>query len=281
MRAAREHARTQAFARRVERARAAMCEALAQPEVAGASRRPGISWSAGKDSTVMTHLVVVLAGAGRAVEVVSEKDDLDYPGEREYVEGYAAAWGADLEILTPAVSPRAWIEEAAARGEITCFDDIHTRAAGLSKTCFYGLMEASNAGRPLVCLGLRREESSIRTHVATKAVMAAMKRRAAGDAGPRSGLTYWHKGEGQWRCLPVAEFSGIDVYAYLARYEIEPLPVYRCLGLMHREKPWLLRKSWWLPGGQTANGQVAWLRRYYPSLYRQLCAWMPDATRFV
>lgn len=277
MRAAREHARTRAFARRVERARAAVCEALALPEVAGATTRPGVSWSGGKDSTVMTHLAVVLAGAGRTVQVVSEKDDLDYPGERAYVEELAARWGADLEILTPPVSPSAWITEAAARGELKSYDDVHTRAAGLSKACFYNVMEASNAGRPLVMMGLRREESNIRNHVAARSVMAAMDRRRDGDAGPTSGLTYWHKGASQWRCLPVAEFRGIDVYAYLARYEIDPLPVYRCLGLMHREKPWLLRKSWWLPGGHAADGQVAWLRRYYPSLYRRLVSWMPDA----
>jgi hypothetical protein len=35
-----------------------------------------------------------------------------------------------------------------------------------------------------------------------------------------------------------------------------------------------------LPGGHTADGQVAWLRRYYPSLHRQLCAWMPDARMY-
>ncbi len=280
-RAAREHARTQAFARRVERARVAILEAMALPAVASSSVRPGVSWSGGKDSTAMTHLAVVLAGLGRAVQVVSEKDDLDYPGEREYVERWAAEWGADLEILTPPVSPRAWIEEAAARGEIRSYDDVHTRAAGLSKACFYNVMEASNAGRPLVMLGLRREESNARDWVAVKSARAAQKRRRDESEGPTSGLTYWHKGSSQWRCVPVSEFRGLDVYAYLARYDIEPLPVYRCLALMHRDRPWMLRKSWWLPGGHAADGQVAWLRRYYPSLYRQLCAWMPDASLLV
>jgi hypothetical protein len=35
----------------------------------------------------------------------------------------------------------------------------------------------------------------------------------------------------------------------------------------------MLRKSWWVPGAHTDG--VAWLARYYPSLYRQLCAWLP------
>lgn len=44
--------------------------------------------------------------------------------------------------------------------------------------------------------------------------------------------------------------------------------------------PARIRVAWWLPAGHTADGQVAWLRRYYPSLYRQLTAWMPDARMY-
>ena len=68
-----------------------------------------------------------------------------------------------------------------------------------------------------------------------------------------------------------------DIYGYAARYDVPLLPVYQCVGLMHRDDPSRIRVAWWLPAGHTADGQVAWLRRYYPSLYRQLCAWMPDA----
>ena len=37
------------------------------------------------------------------------------------------------------------------------------------------------------------------------------------------------------------------------------------------------RKSWWVPGSHSRWGGAAWLRHYYPSLYQQLAAWMPDA----
>lgn len=281
-RAAQTHARTQAFRRRVERARAAVIEALSLPDVVGhVGKAPSVSWSGGKDSTAMTHLVCVEAGGRDVVEVVSEKDDLDFPGELDYVQGYAAAWGARLTVITPEVSPATWIAEAAARGEIRCFDDIRSQRAGLSKACFYGLMRENDHGRPLTFLGLRREESAIRNHVAARSVMAAMRRRREGGGGPRSGLTYWHKGEGQWRCLPVAEFRSLDVYAYLASRGIEPLPVYRCVALMNADNPGGVRKSWWLPGEQTANGGLVWLRRYWPSLFRRVVGWMPQATMFV
>jgi 3'-phosphoadenosine 5'-phosphosulfate sulfotransferase (PAPS reductase)/FAD synthetase len=288
MRAAREHSRTQAHKRLVERARRGVVEILdhidahpVETPPGSTPKRPGVSVSGGKDSTVMAHLVCVTAGCASRVEIVSEKDDLDYPGEREHVEALASLCGAPLTILTPPVSPREWIAEAAARGELRSCDDVHSRAAGLSKACFYGLMEADNEGRPLVFLGLRREESGVRTMVANRALGMRTRARAAGVEWPETGLSYWHKGGSQWRCLPVAEFAGIDVYAYAAAHDLELLPVYRCLALMHRVKPWMIRKSWWIPGGHAADGQIAWLRRYYPSLYRQLRAWMPDASLLV
>ena len=237
-----------------------------------------VSYSGGKDSTAAAHLVCVAAGAAGAVELVSEKDDLDYPGEREYVEQLAAAWGARLKILTPTISPREWVQAEAAKEALVCCDDIHSRAAGLSKACFYRLMEEDNAGRGLVMLGLRAEESNIREAVANRALGLRAKARREGRAHPASGLTYWHEGAGQWRCLPVARWRGLDVYAYLLSRGVDPLHVYRCVAFMHADRPWMIRKSWWLPGGASGRyGQVAWLRRYYPSLYTQLRRWMAEA----
>ena len=269
------HARSGAHKRRVDEAVRAVREAVALPEASDAERRPSVSWSAGKDSTVMTHLVCVLAGLASSVDVVSEKDDLDYPGERAYVERYAREWGASLEILTPPVSPREWI--AAHAPEMLSCDDVHSRTSGLSKAVFYKLMEESDRGRGLTMLGLRAEESGIRKMVVRKSAGKARARGEAGTVGPTSDLTYWHAGAQQWRCLPLGKWRGVDVYAYALTHGIELLPVYRCIAFAHREEPDRIRKSWWLPGAHGADGQIAWLRRYYPSLYRQLRAWMPDA----
>jgi len=47
---------------------------------------------------------------------------------------------------------------------------------------------------------------------------------------------------------------------------------------MHRDRPGAIRKSWWIPEGNAArHGGVAWLRRYYPSLYRTLVDLVPSA----
>lgn len=255
---ANRHIRTRQFTRRVDQAKRVAAECLAQ------SSNPAVMWSGGKDSTALAHLVTVTLGAD--VQLVSEKDDLDYPGEREYVEGLADRWGARLEIITPGVSPSQWVSEHA--GQMRVDGDFHSRAAGLSKACFYELVESANAQRDAIFLGLRKHESPGR-----------MKNRIV------HGLTYRrkpskHNPEGQTVCNPLGDWEGIDVYAYLLQHGIQPLHVYRCVGFMHEREPWKVRKSWWIPGGSARMGGVAWLRRYWPQLYRQLLDWFPAAQQF-
>lgn len=243
------HAQTKKHRRALDRARAAIdaAFAIAPPE------RCCCMWSGGKDSTVLTHL---LRGSG--VAVASEKDDLDYPGEREYIERLAREWGLDLTVLVPPVSPRQWLADHA--GELSAEGDMHSRAAGLSRECFYRVVEEHGARYGLTFLGLRSGES-------------------AGRAANRAthGVLY-KKSNGRWICNPLSDWSGLDVFAYAAAHAIELLPVYRCIALLHQDEPWRVRKSWWLPGTDARWGGVAWLRWYWPSLYRQLESWMPDAS---
>jgi phosphoadenosine phosphosulfate reductase len=236
---ARQHARTRKHASRVDRAKRIVDECLTRAPNAA------VMWSGGKDSTVLTHLVCV--EMGRALPVFSEKDDLDFPGERAYVETWAARWKIDLRVLVPDVSPLAWVE--AHRAELVAGDDLHSRAAGLSKACFYEVVERATETFDAVLLGLRSEESRGRR----------MNRALRGPT--------YQKTSGQWVCSPLVDWSGIDVMAYLAARDIDPLPLYRCIAFAHAREPWRVRKSWWLPGQSSNHGQMAWLRHYWPSLY--------------
>jgi len=253
-RTARLRAQSALHRRRVERARVLIAEALAT-----APRWCGM-WSGGKDSTVMVHLL-----AGQGVPVASEKDDLDYPGEREYVENLALAWGLELTVLVPPISPSAWIAEHAA--ELSADGDMHSRAAGLSKACFYDLVEAHGAKYDGIFLGLRSKESKGR----------ALNRATRGTLY-RKLPSKWHSA-GQWVCAPLSDWDGLDVYAYAQTHGIDLLHVYRCVAFLHRNEPWRVRKSWWIPGADARWGGVAWLRHYYPSLYSRLRGWLPDASR--
>lgn len=208
----------------------------------------------------MTHLVCVEMGLADRVTVLSEKDDLDYPGEEQYVLDTAAAWGLRLQIVRPEVSPWGWL--IANRHALGAGSEMHARSSGLSKACFYGVMQ--DADRPFdgVALGLRSEESAIRRGVRE-----------------RRGRVF-RLASGQIRCLPVADWSGLDVLAYAHSRGVDLLHVYRCIGLMHRDEPWMVRKSWWIPGSHAGSGGVQWLRRYYPSLYAKLCELFGDAWQY-
>lgn len=248
---ARMHARSREHLRLVDAAKRVASRALDQ------AMRPAVSWSAGKDSTAMSALVISL---DPSVTLVSEKDDLDYPGEEEYVTELAARWGARLEILRPEISPSQWISENL--HQLAMGDDFHSRAAGLSKACFYGVMERDDEKRDLVFLGLRAEESVHRR-----------KNRAI------NGLDYRRK-SGLRIATPLGDWRGIDVFSYLLAREIDPLHVYRCIGFMHQREPWRVRKSWWIPGDMGKYGGATWLRRYYPSLFAKLKGWFPRAQSF-
>lgn len=214
-------------------------------------------WSGGKDSTAMVHLV---KSTGANCSVYSEKDDLDFPGELEYVQLLAGRYSLDLHILTPPVSPSQWFQEHAS--ELIAGEDLHSRAAELSKTCFYSVVEEASRGHKAIMLGLRKYESAGRK----------MNRVTRGPI--------YQKRNSQWVCTPIVDWQGIDVYAYLVSQDIPILDVYRCVAFMHKDDPSRVRKSWWIPGSNTRYGGVSWLRHYWPSLYRQLVDWMPNARLF-
>jgi len=239
-------ARTQAFLRRLDSARRVVLEELEH------ASNPMVAWSGGKDSTALAHLVV--KECGKDVLLKSIKDDMDIPGEEEYVRRYAAEWGARLDVAYPPGSPWEHLKEAASKGEWKVDDDIHSASARLAKLFFYGILDDFNKGHDVVFLGLRAEESKARRIVRLK-----------------RGRAYTLK-NGRRHCLPLADWNGLDVFAYLNRSGIEPMPCYKCCGLMHSREPWWLRVDWWVPGEHSREGGVVWLRRYYPSLYRKLCS---------
>lgn len=254
MRAAVLNRRTQSYRRAVDEARRTAGRALAL------SSKRKLSLSGGKDSTALAHLVSELASGD--IDVISEKDDLDYPGEEEYVRALAARCGFRLTIVRPEVSPAEWLEQRAAA--MSGDDDMHSRAAGLSRACFYGVMEEAELGADVTFWGLRAEESGQRRRLI----------RARG--------TLYTLKSGMVRCHPLGHWRGLDVYSYLDEVGIDPLHVYRCCGFLpeHRQDPSRIRKSWWIPGAHAAKGQAAWLRRYYPSLWEKFTAWFPDARCF-
>lgn len=254
LRAARIHGRTQAHRHAVDGARRIASDALAR------GVRPSASVSGGKDSSA---LAILLGELGARVPVLSEKDGLDYPGEEDYVRALCLRAGLPLTILRPPLDPVVWLERRA--GRMSGGEDQHGRRSSMARACFYEVMEAADRDHDVSFWGLRAEESGRR---------AALRAARGATYTLRSGLV---------RSAPLIDWRGLDVYAYLDERGVDTLPVYKCCGWLpeHRADPSRIRKSWWIPGTHAAQGQAAWLRHYWPSLYAQFRAWFPDAASYV
>ncbi len=203
--------------------------------------------SCGKDSTA---LALLLHDMGATITAMSVKDDLDYPGEELYARTLAARCQIELEILRPAISLQGFLREQ----QISLVNDLHSRAAELSREHFYALLDQHRAtmGYDAVMLGLRMAESRGRKmNVITH------------------GATYTRKRDELTVCQPLARWEAIDVHAFLMSHDVPLLPVYGCID---PGMTWLdLRKSWWVAGGGPARmgSHYAWLRRWWPAQWER------------
>lgn len=222
-------------------------------------RRPEayVAWSGGKDSTALAHLVCQNLGLG--AHCMSVCDDLDYPGEVEYLTRLADRWGCRVDIVEPDFSLQEWIDEHSE--ELEALPDLHSRASEFARRAFYEPIEQYRKAHdtPGVYLGLRSEESAGR-----------LANRKA------HGLIY-EKQNGEAVAQPLADWSDRDVYAYLFDHDVPLLDVYQCVRL--HDSPADVRKSWWLPhSGSGADFEgLTWLKTYWPSLYQRLCDILPEA----
>lgn len=233
------HARSQELVRRVEQARRHLDTALSR-DVPGGWR---LSLSGGKDSSALAVLC-----AGQPIQAMSVKDDMDYPGEREALHQLVQRTGHALTILTPPVSLLAYLQTT----RPSLVEDLHGRTADLSARWFYGLLDAHREaeGYGGVLLGLRAQESRGR----------ALNRATRGPV--------YQRADGLHVAQPLADWSALDVHAYLWREGVPVLPVYLCVD--PGADALGIRKSWWVCGGYSAQmgSHYGWLRRWWPGMWR-------------
>lgn len=217
---------------------------------------PYISWSAGKDSTVLVHLLCVELDLD--LPVMSLVTDLEPPNTVPYMRRWADRWGVDLEIVEPPVSFKAWLAEHA--DEVDLNERIatgHQAVGGIwDDTLRRWQCESGYDG----CYwGIRTDESKGR------------------EANWRARGSVYQTDRGLWRAAPLSGWEGRDVYGYVAaRDDIELMDLYQCVRLV--DHPKRVRKAMYLPDfkGGLAHSGATWLRTYYPSLYRELCNILPQ-----
>lgn len=217
-------------------------------------KNPVVMWSAGKDSTALMHLVNTL----QKTPAISEKDDMDFPDELEYVKNTANLFDWDVNIVSPDI--KLW-------DIIHKFDfseDIHSKNTAFSSAYFYDLLKSEKERLNSKCafIGLRSQESKGRK-------MNLLTNRHI----------YYNQ---QWKeitCQPISEWSAKDVFAYLFLHEIPIMDVYFKTKFVN--SPEDIRKSWILPSSQTSQGQAAWLKYYYHDIYQRLADINPKLRTYV
>jgi len=229
--------RTLSHQRLVEQAKIIIEKALSEADFL-------ISWSTGKDSTALAHLVRSVDGS---VPIVIQFDDCDWPEKRPYSERVCAVQRWEIFSVFPDFS----IWEEAKKLRIG-HENICAQTHDLTRDGFLKPLE--NIRKSLNCngtfLGLRNEESDARR-------MNLCKR----------GALYQLK-DGTWRCSPLWQWKASDVFAYLVSHEVEINPCYFQNKFMPPEN---IRLSWALPTpGGLCHGDMEHIRYYYPEHFARL-----------
>lgn len=243
------HASLNSYKKRVDKAMEVICDFLET------GIKSYCSISGGKDSTAMMHLVWRVEPQ---TVFVSEKDDLDFPEEKEYMELLKNQYRLNLTILNPKVN----LWEVLQNHDFT--EDIHSAETAFSKEHFYGLLKDFKEanGYEGVFLGLRAKESKGRLHNYIK-----------------NGFIYHNKSWNQFVCQPLAQWTDTDVMAYLFSNNIPILDVYFKTKFVNY--PHEIRKSWALPSHQSSKGQALWLKYYYPEIFQRLSIINPKMRLYV
>lgn len=243
------HASTSAYQRKVEKASVVIKEFLSH------DIKSYGSISGGKDSTAMMHLINQI---DPSISFVSEKDDMDFPNELDYMDSLRERYDLNLTIISPPV--KLWDVVM----DHNFMEDIHSKGTNFSDTYFYSLLRnyQEQHGFKGVFLGLRAGESKGRKFNYMT-----------------NGAIYFNKSWQQTVCQPLAEWTAQDVFAYLFSNEIPILDVYFKTKFVGT--PEKIRKSWILPSAQANRGQALWLKYYYPEIFRRLAIINPQIRTYV
>jgi phosphoadenosine phosphosulfate reductase len=231
------HSKTREYSRHLEYARDDIKRAMDKGSFV-------ISWSTGKDSTAMCHLIKSMYVD---TPIMIQFDDCDWPEKREYADEIINKYGWGVNEIIPSFS----VWGLAQKSKIG-YDDLCSQSSELTQESFIKLLEKERI--QLGCigsfLGLRAEESRGRMlNLATRGELYQVT-------------------SGQWRCCPLGRWTVLDVFAYLASNKV---PINPCYFYNEINKPENIRLSWALPTPQGARrGDIEHIRRYYPEQYRRL-----------
>lgn len=236
-----------------------------------------VSWSGGKDSTVVVDLA---RQVDPHIPVVFFDSGLQFPETIDYLYDCASAWAlnfhviaADPDLLTLLVAGGGFDHRAADRGLSAPLGEIMIAAPAtqahrrFGRGSLWGVRAEESRGRR----ALYRRGLGAQTRAHQRCSPEMVRAATGGVVRRRDGtITYG----------PIWDWQPGHVFGYLARRGIEPNPLYRRfaeLGVPER----LSRVDSIIDSSKLANGHIAWLQKGWPDLFDQLAAVLPRLREFV
>jgi 3'-phosphoadenosine 5'-phosphosulfate sulfotransferase (PAPS reductase)/FAD synthetase len=236
-----------------------------------------VSWSGGKDSTVVVDLA---RQVDPHIPVVFFDSGLQFPETIQYLENLAAAWrlnyhviAADPDLLTVLIAGGGFDHRAVdrrLRGQLA--DLMITGPAGEAHRRYgWGSL-----------WGVRAEESHGRRMLYRRSLATetrAQQRRSPEDVRAEAGGVV-RRADGTVTYGPIWDWQRSHVFEYLAGRGIDPNPLYRRLaelGVPEQQ----IRVDSIIDASKLSNGHIAWLQKGWPELFDRLATALPRLQEWV
>lgn len=210
----------------------------------GICDKPYVSFSGGKDSTVVLHLV---SKFDKTIPVFTQMDDLDYPNKREHCQRVVDEFGFKNYYLEDTKE--------------SVWDLVGKDKKMDANEIFYRVIDAflkkvdSNGH----FMGLRVEESKKRK----------MNYLVRGPIYNRGGMNV---------CNPISLWKGMDVFGYIIQKEISYIDVYDNDTF---QMPHEIRFSWWYNPSFENQGNLVKLKKNNPKLFDKLAMTLPNHRNYL
>jgi 3'-phosphoadenosine 5'-phosphosulfate sulfotransferase (PAPS reductase)/FAD synthetase len=247
-------ARLPAFRRKVDRSLLLIQEALTYPG------KWMISYSSGKDSTVLLDLLVSAGWKGMGFHCICS-DYEDPPENQTQTERARQMYGVDIRDIYCYGEYDAWREA----GHFFCdpVTETEKKVARRANTEFKKVSSQfmRENGISNMFMGLTKEESRVRSITLSA-----------------RGSLYYSKGRNGWTCCPLANWTATDIWAYIVSRGLPYLSVYDTPNFS-REKIRNELTVMYCPS-IVAHGELLQYRLAYPELFARLQKEFPNVKRY-
>jgi len=246
------HARSSRYEKRVVSAQNIIHDALT------ALKRPYVSFSGGKDSLVILHLI---RKESPDIPVLYVDQGMEYPDTYDYVGKIQKEWDLNLTWEYPEMNLWELYDKGGFLNPDKPTDPLIRKR--FSNTVFYDPIKhfSDRINADGFFMGLRADESHDRK-------LNYLTR----------GFAY-KKADGLTAVQPIADWSVKDVWAYITSNELPYNPIYDKTKFEERNK--LRVAPFGLGGWHVSLGSYVFMKYYYPELWNRFCEKNPLARKYI